>query len=76
MQLCFFEKISSKLQEWGFVINPCNWCVFKNNVDRFQCTIVCYVDNLKISHVKASVVSDAIKQVEEVLGKESPMSLC
>ena len=34
-----------------------------------QCTIVWYVDDNKVSHLKASVVSDIIAKIEDHFGK-------
>jgi len=49
--LLFWKLLSSKLQEWGYVINPYDWCVANKVIDGKQCTIVWHVDDLKISHV-------------------------
>jgi hypothetical protein len=34
-----------------------------------------HVNNLKISHVKPSVVSDTIRKLEEVFGQEAPLTI-
>eukprot|EP00957_Ditylum_brightwellii_P174042 13251283-Ditylum_brightwellii.AAC.1 len=48
--LLFWKNLSSCLQEWGFEINPYDWCVANNTIKDKQCTIVWHVDDLKISH--------------------------
>ena len=40
-----------------------------------QCTILWHVDDLKISHVDANVVSDVIRQLEETFGNEAPLTV-
>ena len=45
----FWETLSGKLQEWGFVLNPYDSCVANKCVDGQQCTITWHVDDLKIS---------------------------
>jgi len=49
--LLFWRLLSSKLKEWGFIINPYNWCIANKMVDDKQCTMAWHVDDLKISHV-------------------------
>ena len=38
-----------------------------------QCTIIWYVDDLKISHIDPKVVNNIIKRLEEKFGQESPL---
>jgi hypothetical protein len=49
--LLFWRKLTEKLNEWGFTINPYDWCVVNKTVNRKQCTILWLVDDLKISYV-------------------------
>ena len=44
-------------------------CVANAEIKGVQCTIVWYVDDNKISHVDAGVVSDIIKRIESKFGK-------
>ena len=53
----------------GFKLNPYNPCVVNKYIGWTQCTICWYVDDLKISHMNPSVVSDVIKEIEEDFGK-------
>ena len=48
--LIFWQKLTSKLVEWGFTINPYDWCVANKQINGQQCTLVWYVDDMKISH--------------------------
>jgi hypothetical protein len=59
----------------GFTINPYNACVANKIINDQQCTIIWHVDDLKISHVKPSVVSDIIRKLEEVFGQEAPLTI-
>jgi hypothetical protein len=72
--LLFWKKLSAKLQEWGFVINPYDWCVANKMINGKQCTILWHVDDLKISHVDHNVVSHVIDQLDEEFGKEAPLT--
>ena len=46
-----------KLIEWGFVINPYDWCVGNKSIQGSQCTVIWHVDNLKISSVNSDVMA-------------------
>jgi hypothetical protein len=37
--LLFWKKLSSQLEEWGFVINPYDWCVANKMINGKQCTM-------------------------------------
>ena len=71
--LLFWENLRDTLQEWGFNINPCNWCVANNMINGKQYTIGWRVDDLKISHVDSEVVDDIFNNLDERYGKEAPM---
>ena len=73
--LLFWKLLTSKLEEWGFVINPYDWCVANKDINGQQCTIIWPVDDLKISHVDPNVVTDIIKQLEGEFAKEAPLSI-
>ena len=38
--LIFWRKLTSKLIEWGFTINPYDWCVANKQIDGRQCTLI------------------------------------
>ena len=46
----FWEKISAKLQGWGFKMNDYDGCMANKMNDGKQCTIMSHVDDLKILH--------------------------
>ena len=71
--LLFWENLSDTLQEWGFKINPYDWCVVNKMINGKQCTIGWHVDDLKISHVDSEVVDDILNKLDERYGKEALM---
>jgi hypothetical protein len=73
--LLFWRKLTAKLQEWGFEINPYDWCIANRFINNSQCTIVWHVDDLKISHVDPDVVTSVIGKLSEAFGKEAPLSV-
>ena len=66
--LLWYELFSSTLEEMGFKINPYDRCVANKTVGGKQCTIIWYVDDLKISHVDKRVVMDVIRKLEGKFG--------
>ena len=73
--LIFWRKLTSKLVEWGFVINPYDWCVANKQINGQQCTLVWHVDDMKISHVNSKVVDNIIKTIEQEFGNEAPLTI-
>jgi hypothetical protein len=79
--LLFWQNLSTQLQEWGFMINPYDFCVANKTIDGKQCTVVWHVDDLKISHVDPQVVTrilnllDAKYGQEIVGGKRAPLTI-
>ena len=72
--LIFWQKLTSKLVEWGFTINLYDWCVANKQINGQQCTLVWHVDDMKISHVDNKVVNDFINKLEQEFGKEAPLT--
>ena len=73
--MLFWKDLSSKLQEWGFSINPYDWCVANKLINGKQCTVLWHVDDLKISHVDGDVVSDIINKLDKEYGKVTPLTI-
>jgi hypothetical protein len=73
--LLFWKLLSSKLILWEFTINPYDWCVANKIIDGKQCTVLWYVDDLKISHVSEDVNTEIIKRINDGFGKESPITI-
>jgi hypothetical protein len=70
----FWEKLSGKLLEWGFVPNPYDPCVMNKIVEGKQLTVAWHVDDLKASHVMSTVVDKFIEDMEREFGKETPIN--
>ena len=60
--LLFWKNLTGALQDWGFEINPYDWCVANKIVNGKQVTVVWHVDDLKISHEDDDVISELIQQ--------------
>jgi Reverse transcriptase (RNA-dependent DNA polymerase) len=67
--MLWYELFSQTLKKNGFVINPYDFCVTNATIDGTQCTIMWYVDDKKISHVKPCVVTHVIGMLESHFGK-------
>jgi hypothetical protein len=68
--LLFWQNLSTQLEEWGFEINPYDFCVANKMVDGEQCTIVWHVDDLKIFHVSAKAVTTILGMLDSRYGQE------
>eukprot|EP00957_Ditylum_brightwellii_P055616 4214755-Ditylum_brightwellii.AAC.1 len=62
--LLFWENVANALQEWGFEINPYDWCVASKEINGSQCSVVWHVDDLKISHKDANAVTEIIDKLQ------------
>ena len=63
--LIFWKKLTATLIDWGFEINPYDWCVANKTVNGEQLTIVWNVEDIKISHIEANLVTDIISEVNK-----------
>jgi Reverse transcriptase (RNA-dependent DNA polymerase) len=70
--LLFWMRLSAFwIEKHGFKHNPYNHCVVNKVINRKQCTIVWYVNDLKISHMDdAVVVGGVLKLIEEEFGMD------
>ena len=67
--LRWYELFSSTLVKQDFALNPYDACVANKIVDGKQLTVAWYVDDLKISHCDADVVTSTITFLESKFGK-------
>jgi Reverse transcriptase (RNA-dependent DNA polymerase) len=74
--LLFWRKLTSKLQEWGFALNPYDPCVANKTIDGTQCTVLWHVDDLKISHVDRKAVDTVLGLLSTEFGNEAPLTVC
>eukprot|EP00957_Ditylum_brightwellii_P077828 5915075-Ditylum_brightwellii.AAC.1 len=66
--LLFWENLVETLQEWGFEINPYDWCVANKDIQGSWCKVVWHVGNLKISHANSKVVTEMIEKLQAKYG--------
>ena len=66
--LQWYILFKSTLENMGFVLNPYDLCVANKNIEGKQCTIAWYVDDNKISHVNANVVTNILEKMREHFG--------
>ena len=69
--LLFWKHLSKTLKKWRFTINPYDWYVANKMVNGKQITIVWHVDDLQISHVNKNVVTQLIKDLDKVYGRDA-----
>ena len=74
--LIFWRKLTDKLIDWGFTINPYDWCVANKQINGQQCTLVWHVDDMKMSHADSRIVDNIINMLEQEFGKEAPLTIC
>ena len=67
--LLWYKLFSGTLEKRGFVINPYDFCVANAMIKGSQCTVRWFVDDTKISHVEAEVVTEIITTLESNFGK-------
>jgi len=53
--LLFWKLLSGTLPEWGFTLNPYDKFLANIDIEGKQCTIICHVDDIKISHISKDV---------------------
>ena len=73
--LLFWRRLSKKLVDWGFSINPYDWCVANKLIQGSQCTIVWHIDDLKISHTDPKAVDQVIELLRDEFGQEGPLTV-
>lgn len=66
--LMWYKMFTEILEEMGFKINPYDKCVANKMINGKQCTIVWYVDDVKISHMDQTVLDDITTKMQEHFG--------
>ena len=69
----FWEKLSGRLLEWGFTINPYDSGVVNKLVNGKQLTVVWHVDDLNVSHLEMEVLKWFARMLSEEFRKETPI---
>jgi hypothetical protein len=70
----FYDKLTCKLQEWGFDFNQYDRCVANKIVNGNQLTVIWHVDDLKVSHKEVKVVDEFMQKLDDEFGKETPIN--
>ena len=73
--LLFWRNLTSSLQEWGFEINPYDWCVANKTVDAKHMTVIWHLDDLMISHENHDTVDALINKLSERYVKEAGFTI-
>ena len=73
--LLLWWRLSRKLVEWGFTINPYDWCVANKLIQGTQCMIIWHIDDLKISHVDPKAVDEVISLLQAEFRQEGPLTV-
>ena len=73
--LIFWRKLTKQITDWGFTVNPYDWCVANKMVQGSQLTITWHVDDLKISHIDKKVLEDLIIQLNGAFGNDGPLTV-
>ena len=73
--MLFWRKLARELKALGFDINPYDWYVSNKTIDGEQCTIICHVDKLNISHVKDAALDRGISDINKVFGQEALLTI-
>jgi hypothetical protein len=66
--ILFYQKLSKQLVDWGYEGNCYNRCTFNKMIDGHQITIQFHVDDLKISHIKQSVIDSVLNDLNIKFG--------
>ena len=69
--LTCYDLFSTKLSYLGFKLNPYEQCIVNKLINEHQCTIICFVDDNKVSHMDDNVNSMIAEKIEETFGKIS-----
>jgi hypothetical protein len=72
--LLFWRMLKGALEEWGFEINPYDWCVANKTINGEPCSFLWHDYDLKFSHVDPVVVSDIIDPIRKEFGKAAPFT--
>ena len=66
--LIFNEKLFYDLEVYVFVINPCGPCVDNTEINGYQMTVVCHVNDLKVSHKDSFEVTRLAAYLNDICG--------
>ena len=67
--LLWYNTFTKKLKEIGFQLKSYNLCIANKDIEGTQCTVLWYVDNVKVSHKKQQVIDEVVKNQHSSFGK-------
>ena len=73
--LLFYQKLTDKLKEWGFIVNPYDICTMNKIINGSQATIMFHVDDLKISHIDPNIVTEIVNKLDGEFGQITPLTV-
>ena len=73
--ILFYEKLSKQLEDWGFVANEYDRCIFNKMVNGEKRTVQFRVDDLKSSHVEQRVLDKLIDDLNNKFKTEEKVLL-
>ena len=59
----------------GYQRKYSDWCVMNKSIDIKQCTILWHVDDLKTAHVKPTIVSGVLADIDAEYGKIAKITI-
>ena len=62
--MLWYNLFRETLEEMGFEINPYDPCVANKMINGKQCTIMWYVDDLKVSHMSRKAVVEILRAIK------------
>ena len=69
------KKLTKQFLEWGAVMNPYNPCAWNVMKTVNQPIVVFHVDNLLMTHGCLQAITDFVKKLDEVCGKNDPLAV-
>jgi hypothetical protein len=66
--ILFYQKLSKQLIDWGYEPNCYDRCTFNKMIEGNRITIQFHVDDLKISHMKQSVIDSVLDDLNNQFG--------
>ena len=55
--MLFWKNLTNTPTDWGFKVSPYYMCVANKMIDGKQFTVLCHVDDIKISHLSKVIVN-------------------
>ena len=69
--------LTATLVQYGFKLNPYDFCITNTIINDKQCTIIYYVDDTKVFHMELDIIKDVynilqskFRKIKIVYGKE------